>query len=623
MFPFSENPQTKKRILAKKFESDETQLHSSFEPWFEKVVKGKRLILWKHLLEQFNFDDMGVTDFMTSGVPLTGISECPKPFRSKVVPATMSNQDLRSTAAFRRRTMTESSKLLNKDLQALLSKATAEEVDLGFLEGPFTEAQVSSFFQSDDWNCIRRFLILQGTEGKPRPIDDGHEALVNSCYTSCIKLELQTSDFVTCMASKLALRELERAKALGLAPRAWLGKCLDLSKAYKQMPMTKNHRALVVVYHKGEAGEVQFYLANSILFGLTASVYSFARTSRSLHKLLTKIFKLPSSVYFDDFPMFATADCAAETDSLISEFLDILGWSHAKTGSKAQPFSEVFSVLGMQIDLSKLSDGSVILSNKPGRIDRIVERLSMVSKEGRLTVHEAQVLLGLLNFSSGFFAGRALKQSCRWLSGFLSGDRPSETVVKDMCQHTISVLRQTPPRFITCNPADESPVLVWTDGSWEPKSGFAGVGSVVLDTRSGVALVQEGSVPDRVLRRWREEVGDQIICEIELYAVLMTRVGLQNLLAGRRVIFFVDNEAARSVIIRGQSKSSAMHHLAIALAVVEASAPCISWTERVPSASNIADFPSRREGWKAQKIVRAARVDPFPEDSALIDDYLL
>ena len=45
-----------------------------------------------------------------------------------------------------------------------------------------------------------------------------------------------------------------------------------------------------------------------------------------------------------------------------------------------------------------------------------------------------------------------------------------------------------------------------------------------------------------------------------------------------------------------------MHHLAIALAVVEASAPCISWTERVPSASNIADFPSRREGWKAHRL---------------------
>ena len=611
------------RLLAKKLESDGTQLHSSFEPWFEKVVKGKRLLLWKHLLQQIDFDDMGVTDFMTSGVPLTGTSDCPSPLKSKVVPATLTELDLRSTAAFRRRTMSESSRPLERDLQALLSKATAEEVDLGFLEGPFTEAQVSSAFNGDDWNCIRRFLILQGTEGKPRPIDDGHEALVNSCYTSCIKLELQTSDFVTCMATKLALGELARAKNLGHTPRAWLGKCLDLSKAYKQMPMTKKHRALVVVCHKGEAGEDQFYLANAILFGLTASVYSFVRTSRSLHKLLTKIFKLPSTFYFDDFPMFDTAECAAETDSLISEFMDLLGWNHAKTGSKAQPFSEVFSVLGMQIDLSKLSEGSVILSNKPGRIDRIVERLSVVSERGRLTVHEAQVLLGLLNFSSGFFAGRALKQTCRWLSGFLGGDQPSEAVVRGMCRHAITILRQTPPRFITCNQADGSPVLVWTDGSWEPKTGFAGLGSVVLDTRSGIALVQEGSVPSRVLRRWREEVGDQIICEIELYAVLMTRAGLQNLLAGRRVIFFIDNEAARSVIIRGLSKSHAMHHLAIALAVVEASAPCIAWAERVPSASNIADYPSRKEGWKAQRIVRASKVDPFFEDPSLIDGYLL
>ena len=192
-----------------------------------------------------------------------------------------------------------------------------------------------------------------------------------------------------------------------------------------------------------------------------------------------------------------------------------------------------------------------------------------------------------------------------------------------MCRHTISVLQQTPPRFISCNPVDESPILVWTDGSWDPTSGFAGVGSVILDTRTGVSLVQEGSVPERLLRRWKDEVGDQIICEMELYAVLMTRAGLPNLLAGRRVIFFIDNEAARSVIIRGQSKSSAMHNLAIALAVVEAAAPCISWIERVPSASNVADYPSRKEGWKAQKIVRAAKVDPFHEDSSLIDEFLL
>ncbi|CAE7467862.1 unnamed protein product, partial [Symbiodinium necroappetens] len=496
---------------------------------------------------------------------------------------------------------------------------------LGFLEGPFTEKEVSGFFHTEDWNCIRRFLILQGAEKKPRPIDDGHEALINNCCTSTIKLELQSSDFVTCMAKTLARCESERSKLNSTSFRRWLGKCLDLSnsKAYKQLPTKKEHRSLAVVYHKSESGEDQFFVTNSLMFGLTSAVYAFVRTSRSIQKLLSKLFMLPSSVYFDDYPMYATEGTAEQTDLIISEFLDILGWAHAKTGTKAQPFNDVFSVLGMQIDLSRMADGSIVLSNKPGRVERIIDRLSSVASEGRLTGHEAQVLLGLLNFSSGFFAGRALKQSCKWLSGYLSGDRPTSAVIKQMCNHAIQVLQNTPPRFIDCGPSDEAPVLVWTDGSWEPSTGFAGIGAVVLDSKGGAASVYEGVVPDLLLKRWRDEVGDQVICEIELYALLMLRVGLQNILSGRKVIFFIDNDAARSGVIRGQSKSQAMHRLALALAAVESTSPCISWTERVPSASNIADLPSRKEGWKAQRIVRAASVSPFFEDLSLLKAYLL
>ncbi|CAE7806588.1 unnamed protein product [Symbiodinium sp. CCMP2592] len=274
--------------------ADEARLHSSFDPWFEKVVAGKRLLLWKHLLEQNGFDDMQVCDFMMSGVPIVGQSACPPLFSKKIVPATMSEQDLKSTASFRRRVLTGSSGMQAADLQDLLSKATMDEVDLGFLEGPYTESQVSGLFHSEDWNCIRRFLILQGAENKPRPIDDGHEALINNCFTATIKLELQSSDFVAALATRIAIEEAQRSRATGEPPRSWLGKCLDLSKAYKQMPMKKEHRSLAVIYHKGPAGEDQFFIANSLLFGLTASVYGFVRTSRSLHKLLLKIFKLPS-----------------------------------------------------------------------------------------------------------------------------------------------------------------------------------------------------------------------------------------------------------------------------------------------------------------------------------------
>ena len=67
---------------------------------------------------------------------------------------------------------------------------------------------------------MRRFVIEQGA--KLRPIDDGLEAQLNSAYTSTIRLDLQDADYVVALA--LALGESKELE--------WVGKTLDLSKAY-------------------------------------------------------------------------------------------------------------------------------------------------------------------------------------------------------------------------------------------------------------------------------------------------------------------------------------------------------------------------------------------------------
>ena len=64
----------------------------------------------------------------------------------------------------------------------------------------------------------------------------------------------------------------------------------------------------------------------------------------------------------------------------MSAFLDALGWQHAKTGAKGRPFSHEFDVLGMCLNLEDVCQGQVTLSNKQGRIERIVDRL----QEGKL-----------------------------------------------------------------------------------------------------------------------------------------------------------------------------------------------------------------------------------------------
>ena len=128
------------------------------------------------------------------------------------------------------------------------------------------------------------------------------------------------------------------ALELGKSPELeWVGKTLDLSKAYKQLPIAPNHRDLAVVFFRDRNGDPRYYIPNALMFGSTAAVYGFNRVSRSLWFLINKFLKVPSAAYFDDYPMFSPKGAAAETDALVSDFLDLLGWRHDRTGPKGTP----------------------------------------------------------------------------------------------------------------------------------------------------------------------------------------------------------------------------------------------------------------------------------------------
>ena len=164
-------------------------------------------------------------------------------------------------------------------------------------------------------------------------------------------------------------------------------------------------------------GPPKFFVGNALVFGATSAVFSFNRVARSLWFLLSKLLQIPCGFFYDDYPMFCLDEEKKEVDQLVSDFLSLLGWDHATSGSKGLAFDKVFTVLGMQLDLSQIQGQTVVLSNKPGRVDRIVQRFSEISNAGFISKHEAQVLRGLLQFASGFYAGRGLKQTCCWLGG--------------------------------------------------------------------------------------------------------------------------------------------------------------------------------------------------------------
>ena len=84
---------------------------------------------------------------------------------------------------------------------------------------------------------------------------------------------------------------------------------------------------------------------------------------------------IPCRVFYDYFPLFQPESLAAKGDEAASQLLDLLGWQHAKTGSKAAPFQQRFDVLGCALDLSETASSTLTLENKPGRDDRLVTLL--------------------------------------------------------------------------------------------------------------------------------------------------------------------------------------------------------------------------------------------------------
>ena len=587
----------------------EERLHQSMHPSVAKVMKGKSILALEALLRTEGYGDMGVISFLKEGVRLVGTSECPECFEYKLVPAPLTESELFETAAERRTALLSKDDRVSADESRILKEATDSEVALGFLEGPFYEhSEVSAKLGTEAWTVIRRFVLIQGAEQKPRPIDNCLEAQLNAGFSSSIHLRLQDSDYISAMALHVA-GEIKEGRAHASA-RTWKGKCLDLSKAYKQLAVFPDHRPLAVIAVRQEDGRDALYLSNSLMFGSTAAVYSFNRVSRALWFLINRLLWIPAGVYYDDFPLMCPAASSGNADECVSSFLDALGWLHAKTGTKGQPFTPEFAVLGMCLDLGQVDLGCVTLSNKQGRIERIIDRLQEISAKGEITRHEAQVLQGLLQYASGFFAGRSLRHACHILARIVAGLHFSSGDLSSFCCHTVGLLRLENPRILSSGMIKDV-LHLWTDGSWE--AGVAGIGLAAHDCFSGAGWVYEGLVPANLLEHWKAEVGDQLICEIELFAILASMLELTSMLQSRRIVWWVDNDAARSVLIKGASRSWAMHSLARIFTEIDREFPSMWWVCRVPSFSNPGDAPSRGHGSESVTMVGASKVQAFSQ----------
>ena len=138
---------------------------------------------------------------------------------------------------------------------------------------------------------------------------------------------------------------------------------------------------------------------------------------------------------------------------------------------------------------------------------------------------------------------------------------------------------------------ERKPILVYTDAAEE--GDMVTYGLVV--NCDGDYTVAGGDVPGKLVSAWRAEGSQQTICQAELFPVLLVKEHFKHSLYNRRVVHFIDNDPAKHGLIKASSNSEHSQAIIKAFHKIEMHWPSVSWFARVPSASNIADAPSRGE----------------------------
>ena len=96
-----------------------------------------------------------------------------------------------------------------------------------------------------------------------------------------------------------------------------------------------------------------------------------------------------------------------------------------------------------------------------------------------------------------------------------------------------------------------------------------------------------------MVREWRRFGGTKVINQAELLPVLVSKRLWEKRIYRRRVLCFVDNEAAKYCCINMDSASEPNRDILVALAEEELRVQSWTWYSRVCSYSNPADAASR------------------------------
>eukprot|EP00435_Cladocopium_sp_Y103_P072170 s444_g39.t1 len=603
----------KYRKLADTLAHEEQELHNSMQPDVARIMNSKRLLLFKRMMEDAGIEDASLLDELREGFRLTGQLEASGLFRPRFKPADMTVAELRNTSKWARHAIVGSCKRVaeNKEVAEAVWEETCNQLQAGWIKGPYTAEELNAKFPKG-WIPSKRFGVVQGN--KVRAVDDFSEFLVNSACGTSEQILLQGLDDVA-SAAKYMLSASSGDRGIwlpsdeglhvyhGQVDESWTedelrdlkGRALDLKSAYKQLARSsEDDWCSILAVWSPEERDVRFFESVALPFGAVSAVNAFNRVAKCLRIILCRLFLLVNTSFFDDYCQLEFAPLCDSAWKTAETVLKLLGWQVAMSEEKRRPFDKRFNMLGAVVDLTASAEGLVKVSNKDSRIEELRATAEGLSIGGVFSEAQLQSLRGRLLYAAGHTFGKCTQVAVQAL-GRVAKKGTSFSIDDELlqCIHfAINTLASSEPRLVRAW-KDEWPVIIFTDGACEENAEKVTHGAVLCDVTSNSFFFFGDDVPAKYVADWTKGGKKQVICQAELFPIWVAKVTWKDILRGRQVLWFCDNEAARAAMIRSYSPLLDSMQIVRNCAWEDVSAQTLNWYARVPSKSNLSDDASR------------------------------
>ena len=475
----------------------------------------------------------------------------------------------------------------------VLKAKTLKEVDQGLCSGLMSKQEVLSKYWTSDGNLRARVQLRFGVEqGRPgaekvRAVDDGKLSRTNEMTRVLETITTCSPDFPAHVLDEL----IRACLAMGISIPELVLSLDDLFAAYRRVP-TANQECMIAAMWDPDAGEPVFCEVYGHCFGLISSVLNFNRVPHMLSVAASLLFAVANDHYFDDYLVVDLAS-AKGSGQVCLDALHNAVRIPLEPQKRKLPLA-VQEELGVTCDLSQAPSGVVMLSPTEDRVKEIIADLKRCRASGYMLPSEAESLFGRLGFvlrTTVGAIGRAATQPLLQRAHQQEGPFPFTLAMHHMLDFFDATLLSLPPLQLQCGPgrrSDEAPVVVYTDASFN-EADYSGLGIVILD---GVDRYVAGCrVPAWLLAALRPR--GQQINHLEMAAAVAARVTFPDVLAGRKVVHFVDNTTALSKAVHGYANEPDMASITNSLHMCDTMLGIDAWWEWVPSKANVADLPSR------------------------------